>query len=267
LSAFPPRVELGRTGLRSSPIGLGSSYGLGERGVRSAFERGIRFFYWGSLRREAFGRGMAELCARERDELVVVVQTYARVAALMAPSLERALRKLRTERTDFLLLGWWNGRVPARIRDAAARLVERGLARAILVSCHHRPNFARAAHPGAEGEVFPRLDGSGKAVVSYTATSWGHLCDPGRIPAGERVPSAADCYRFALSNSAVDVALAGPRDERELEAVFEAIERGPLQPDEDAWLRRVGRSVRASEGRSIPWLFSLGQRNASERQS
>lgn len=271
MSAFPAVVELGDTGLRSSPIGLGSSYGLGARGVRSAFERGIRFFYWGSLRRGDFGRGLAELCARERDELVVVVQSYARAATLLRPSLERALRRLRTERADLLLLGWWNGRVPERIRDGAARLVDEGLARAVMVSCHHRPNFARlaeepafgalmvrynAAHPGAEREVFPGLAGRGKAVVAYTATSWGHLVDPRCVPPGERVPRAADCYRFALSNPAVDVALAGPRDERELEAVFEALERGPLDPDEDAWLRRVGAAVHATESPS-PWLVSL----------
>ena len=50
------------------------------------------------------------------DELVVVVQTYTRVASLMRASLERALRKLGIEQADLLLLGWWNKPIPARIR-------------------------------------------------------------------------------------------------------------------------------------------------------
>src|SRR5204863_8624468 len=104
-----------------------------------------------------------------------------------------------------------------------------------------------AAHPGAEQDVFPLLDGS-RGVVAYTATCWGRLLDPARIAGREPVPRASDCYRFALTNPAANVVLAGPRDRAELDEAMAALDRGPLDPDEMAWMRRVGalaRSLRA----------------------
>jgi aryl-alcohol dehydrogenase-like predicted oxidoreductase len=145
-----------------------------------------------------------------------------------------------------------------------------------MVSCHRRPTFAahaadpafgalmvryNAAHPGAEQDVFPQLPRPRPAVVAYTATSWGHLLDPRRLPPPtspeERAPTAADCYRFALSHPSVDVCLAGPRDERELESAFTALAAGPLDPDERARLLRLGATVRATEKSPVPWLFAL----------
>jgi aryl-alcohol dehydrogenase-like predicted oxidoreductase len=109
-------------------------------------------------------------------------------------------------------------------------LRERGLIRNIAISTHHRPLVSslsadpdigivhvryNAAHPGAEREVFPLLAGNGNqpGVVAFTATSWRQLLDPKRVPPGERVPAATGCYRFVLSNPAVDVCMAGPSNE------------------------------------------------------
>jgi aryl-alcohol dehydrogenase-like predicted oxidoreductase len=278
VSAFPARVEFGPSKLSCSPLAVASSYGLGARGVEHAFERGVNTFYWGSWRRRAFGRGLKTLCARRRDELVVIVQTYTRVAALMRPSLESALRRLGIERVDLLLLGYWNGPISPRIRDAALALRERGLARALMVSCHHRPSFAgfaadpalealmvryNAAHPGAEQEVFPNLSAGRPGVAAYTATSWGHLLEPDRLPPGLAVPSATDCYRFSLSHPTVDLVMSGPRDEAELAAGLETLERGPLDAEKLAWMRQVGAAVHASERNPVPWLFALRRRKHS----
>ena len=43
-------------------------------------------------------------------------------------------------------------------------------------------------------------------MIAYTATRWGDLLDPSKMPAGETTPSACDCYRFVLNQSAVDLA-------------------------------------------------------------
>jgi aryl-alcohol dehydrogenase-like predicted oxidoreductase len=272
VAGFPARVPFGRSGLEVSPLAVASSYGLGARGVEHAFERGVSTFYWGSWRRPDFGRGLAALAARSRDELVVVVQTYTRVALLMRPSLERALKKLRLERADVLLLGYWNSPIPERILEAAVALKERGLARALMVSCHQRPLFPRfaadprldalmvrynAAHPGAEEEVFGQLGEPRPGVAAYTATSWGHLLDPARLPAGEAPPAPADCYRFALSHPSVDLVMCGPRDEAELEGALAALERGPLGEEERARMLRLGQAVHASERAPAQWLFAL----------
>jgi aryl-alcohol dehydrogenase-like predicted oxidoreductase len=227
--------------------------------VRSAFERGINLFYWGSMRRRSFGKGLRTIAEQHREEIALVIQSYTRIAALMERSLDSALRRLRFEYADLLLLGWWNAPPPERILDAARSLIEAGKARHILVSCHHRPTFREyiddsgygaimvrynAAHTGAETEVFPHLDSSRPGVVSYTATRWGTLLDPRRTPAGEATPTATDCYRFVLNNPSVDVCMAGPADADQLQQALAALDRGPMTEEELAWMRRVGASVR-----------------------
>ena len=254
------RVPFGSLG-PVTPLGVASSYGLGASGVRRAFDRGVNVFYWGSLRKSSFGEGVADLARGHRDELLIVVQSYSRVGALLRPSLRSALKRLRVERADVLLLGLWNRPVPGRILAAAERCVADGLARGIMVSCHHRPAFGEhaaeprlaaimtrynAAHPGAEDEVFPALPAREQrplGVVAYTATSWGRLLDPARIPAGLARPRASDCYRFQLSHPRVDLAFCGPRDEAQLDEAMQALDRGPMDADEIAWMKQVGRAT------------------------
>ncbi|XXT24231.1 hypothetical protein WME94_22070 [Sorangium sp. So ce429] len=277
------RTTLGRTGLGVSRLGLASN-GACRRDVEWAVDQGINYLYWGSLRRPDFGAAVRHLARSRRAELVVVVQTYARVAALVRPSVELALRRLGLDHADVLLLGWWNEPPDARIVDAARRVCEAGKARHIMISCHRRATFARyiadptygaimvrynAAHPGAETEVFPHLDpgptapGDGArprpGVVAYTATRWGALLDPRLIPPGEPPPRGSDCYRFALTHPDVDVALCGAKTTDEVREALEALARGPMDAEELAWMKRVGAAVRsAPPGRSgnplISWL-------------
>ena len=54
---------------------------------------GVNYIYWGSRRRASFGEGLKRL-RPQRDQFVLVIQSYTRVAGLMAWSLERALRAL-----------------------------------------------------------------------------------------------------------------------------------------------------------------------------
>jgi aryl-alcohol dehydrogenase-like predicted oxidoreductase len=255
------KKPLGRSGVVTSRLGLGSSFGVDTADVERAFERGINYLYRGSLRKPPFGRAIANLAPKHRDRMVVVVQTYTRVAFLMRESLERALRQLRVEYADFLLLGWWPSPPPRRILDAAKDLVAKGRARHLMVSCHNRlafqalaadPSFGavmvryNAAHPGAEREVFPVLGSPPPGVVAYTATRWGALLRPELMPPGEQVPRASDCYRFALTHPAVDVCLAGPRNAAELDEAMSALDRGPMNDEELARLKRIGASVRAN---------------------
>jgi len=247
---------LGRTGLEAGRLGMAASYGVPSHAVEQAFERGVNYLYWGSFRRGPFGQALRNL-RPQRDRMVLVLQSYTRVAALMAPSVEIALRRLGFEYGDVLLLGFWSHSPPPRILDAARRLRERGLIRNIAISTHHRPLVSslagdhevgivhvryNAVHTGAEREVFPLLaeNGDRPGVVVFTATSWRQLLDPKRVPAGERVPTATDCYRFVLSNPAVDVCMAGPANEAQAGEALRAMELGPMTAEELAWMRRVG---------------------------
>ncbi|MBI3465233.1 MAG: hypothetical protein HY000_19580 [Planctomycetes bacterium] len=293
------RVPFGRSGRLVSRLGIGSSYGVGAAGVEAAYrDHGVNYFYWGTFRRGDFGRGVRQLARQHRDDLFIVIQTYSRVAALIRPSLQRALRKLRIEYADILLLGLFNQPPRPRLLEAASRLHDEGLVRQLGVSCHRRPTFAQyiaegvfdplmfrynAAHRGAEQDIFPHLVSRGSRVpdqpawaspetapsplvgegwgggaenregvarqgprpgtVSYTATRWGHLVDPARMPPGEPTPRASDCYRFVLTQPAVDVCLTGPANDEQLAEAMAALERGPMDEQERAWMRRVGDHV------------------------
>lgn len=258
------RILLGRTGLAVSRVGIGASYGISALGCREAFDMGVNYFYWGSLRRKGMAEAIRELAPRYRDQMVVVLQSYSRVAAVIPWSVKRALRQLGLECADILLLGWFNRPPREGIVEKCMELKDRGIVRYLGVSCHHRPTFQRyiadgvfdvlmarynAAHRGAEREVFPYLPAEGgPGIVCYTATRWGSLLSPRRVPAGEKVPRAIDCYRFVLSHPGVHVCLTGPANEHEMREALEALERGPLGEEELAWMRRVGDHVHRNRG-------------------
>jgi aryl-alcohol dehydrogenase-like predicted oxidoreductase len=259
MSDFTERVPLGRTGLVVSRLGLGASYGAPTRSYEEAFERGVNYFYWGALRRGLMGKALRRIAKTRRDELVIVVQSYVRAGFLVKASVKRALCSLGIDHADILLLGWYN-RAPAdRIVDAGLELRDKGLVGHLAVSGHERKMFPalvddtrygawhlryNAVHRGAEREVFPALEGRGveerPGVVTFTSTRWGQLCDPSRTPPGERTPSGTDCYRFAMSDPHVDVAIAGPGDGEQMRQALAALEAGPLSDEEQRWMRRVG---------------------------
>jgi aryl-alcohol dehydrogenase-like predicted oxidoreductase len=264
-------VILGRSGLSVGRLGVASSYGVPADALEMAFERGVNYLYWGSTRRERFGAGIRRLMrSAGRDKLAVVLQSYTRVAALMSPSVKLGLFRLGTEYADVLLLGWFNDPPPRAILDAALELKRRGLVRHLAISSHRRTLFPEierertfdiyhlrynAGHRGAEREIFPHLPvgPNGPGLVAYTATRWASLLNPRKMPAGEGTPSAADCYRFALSHASVNVCMTGPRSRADLEHALTALERGPMDPDELAWMARVGdhvsgRAPRAFDG-------------------
>jgi aryl-alcohol dehydrogenase-like predicted oxidoreductase len=256
---WPRKVALGKTGLEVSRLGLGSSYPAPARAYERAFDRGVNYFYWGSRRSGAMGSALRTVLPRARDATVVVVQSYARLGFWVKRSVEGSLRKLGIDHADVLLLGWYNDPPSRRILDAALSLRERGLVRHLALSGHRRSMFPEllgddsyaiwhlrynAVHRGAESDVFPALDAipheRRPGVVTYTTTRWGHLCDPKRTPTGERTPTGTDCYRFALSDPHVDVAIAGPANEGEMDQALRALDLGPMNDDELAWMRRVG---------------------------
>lgn len=257
-------ATLGRTGLRVGRLGVSASYGVPADAVLRACEHGVNYFYWGSRRTSAFAEALRQLASR-RERIVLTIQSYSRAASLIGWSLERALKAVRFDYADVLLLGMWNGEVPPRILDACRKARERGLVRFLGVSTHARrrvPVFAaegdfdvvhlryNAAHPGAEQDIFPQLQVDGRpGLVAFTATSWGQLVGKSafprghRIPPGEKVPTGTDCYRFVLTRPEIDVCMTGPSNAWQMDQALESLRRGPMSDDELAWMRRIGRAV------------------------
>jgi aryl-alcohol dehydrogenase-like predicted oxidoreductase len=261
-----PRI-LGRTGLKVGRLGVASAYGAPAAAFEEAFERGCNYFYWGSLRRAGMAQAIKNLCDRgKREDLVVVIQSYARSPYLMEIFCERALKCLNIQAADVLLLGWYNRRPPGSVLAQALALKDRGKFRFLGLSGHNRklfPELARegifdvfhirynAAHRGAETETFPPLQDLPPAarpgLVTYTATRWGQLLKQRNMPPGETAPAAADCYRFALSHPAVDVCMTGPKNLAQMREALRALDLGPLTEAELLRLRRVGNHLKGGK--------------------
>lgn len=246
---------LGRTGITVGRLGISAGYGVPAAAVEQAFDCGVNYLYWGSRRTGEFGTALRNLRPR-RAEMVLVIQSYSRVASLLRWSVERALRAIGYDSADVLLLGMWNKTPPDRIMDAALEVQRSGLARHLGVSTHNRPlapslaarfdviHFRyNAVHTGAERDIFPALPPDPPGLVSFTATSWKQLLRSRRIPANERTPTAADAYRFVLSRPEVDVCMTGPGDAGQVREALRALELGPMSDDELAWMRRVGDAI------------------------
>ena len=138
------------------------------------------------------------------------------------------------------------------------------MTRSIGVSIHDRQRAGRltedspldmlmirynAAHTGAEQDIFPYLAKRKPAIVSYTATRWRGLL---KQPKGWNGPvmTAADCYRFCLSNPHVDVVLTGPKNRAQLEENLNSLrQKGPLSEEEYQWMSEFGRVVHKASSR------------------
>jgi aryl-alcohol dehydrogenase-like predicted oxidoreductase len=203
---------------------------------------------------------LREALARDRGRYVVATgPLLGFFPGSLRAAAEKARRTLGTDVIDVLQL-FWLGKMSAftaSVQREMTALRDSGKVRWLCVSTHDRPRAGRlasdsildalmirynAAHPGAEGEIFPHLAARRPAIVSYTATSWRKLLAAPKGWSG-RVPSAGDCYRFCLSSPHVDVALMGPSTIGQLRENLAAVERGPLSAEEDAWMRAVGRAV------------------------
>jgi aryl-alcohol dehydrogenase-like predicted oxidoreductase len=255
-------------------MGVAGSYGIDSTDVRWAAEHGANYWVWG----RGFGKvtdGIREVLHRDREHHVVGMLGWGFFGWQVRRSVENALRKLGTDYLDVFKLGWL-GRTSIYsegIVDTLMRLKQEGKIVAIGTSIHDRKRAGRLAldseidlfmirysakHPGAEQEIFPHLSKRNPAVVSYTALAWGQLIRPlkgiamlpwpGRKSFNGPPLSPELCYRFVLTNPNVHVVLSGPQNREQLRQNLEAINQGPLDPDEMNWIRQYGQLVKSKKG-------------------
>ena len=244
-------------GKRVHRLGLATSHGIDQDGMRAALDAGVNYLFY---TRPGFGPVIREAIRRDRERYVIATGPVLGYFPFnIRRAVEKALRTLGTDYLDVCHL-FWAGKLSAlgpRTFEELLRLKEEGKIRAIGTSIHDRPRAGRlaedspidlfmlrynAAHPGAERDVFPHLARRHPAVVAYPATSWRKLL---RAPRGWKgpVPTAGDCYRFCLSSPHVDVVLTGPRSTAELRQNLAAVDAGPLGPEALDFMRRFGRAV------------------------
>ncbi len=260
---FDEKIVLGKTGLKVGRLGIASGYWAPPKAIEEAFERGCNYLTWGTFvkgysphMREALRNIVAK---GQRDRLVLSMFSYAHQPFLTEHFFRKGLKSAGLDYADVLILGGFYGRPSTRIIDGALRLKEKGLVRFLGLSSHKRLLIAgllkekafdifhlryNAVHRGAENEVFPLLPAADRpGIVGFTGTAWGGLLNGRKMPPGEKPPTAVECYRFVLSNPAVDVCMAGPRTIDQMKQNLNILQQGPMTDEELARMRRIGNYI------------------------
>ncbi len=258
-------VVLGRSGLKVSRLGIASGYGISGKPMEKAFhEQGINYFYWSSPRKSKFGDTLKNIASADREKAVIVFQTYDHLGMMMARYHEKGLSQLNIDYADALMLGWFNKPPKGRVVESALKLKEQGKVKYIAMSGHNRKTFSEmaqnpdspvdiymirynAVHKGAENDIFPNLpEKDCPGITIYTATCWRQLLKEGKMPAGEKPLSAAECYRFVLSDPHVHLCMTGPKNEQELEQALTVLDSPPLTVEEMTRIRKIGKHIHKS---------------------
>jgi aryl-alcohol dehydrogenase-like predicted oxidoreductase len=257
------RITLGRTGLKVGQLGISSSFGASASVYEEAFERGCNYFTWGTFIKgdsSQMKKAIRNLTFQgRRDDLVIAVNTYAHNAFLTKFFLNKRLKALGIDHIDVLILGYFSKPPSDRILEGANKLKEKGLVRYIGITSHNRKMYQELsrdsgidvlhvrynpAHRGAEKDVFPYFKFTDRpGIVSYTATRWGKLLNPNKMPPGEKPLTAADCYRYVLANSSIDVCMMGVKNMEELRENLAIFDAGSINNAEKERIERIGAFV------------------------
>lgn len=252
---------LGRTGLEVSRMGIASAYGLPAESIEKGFyEYGINYFLWSTPKNNKMGTALKNICKRDREKIVTVFQSYDHSGLLTPRSVEKGLKKIGSDYTDVLLLGWYNY-LPERVIEKAMMLKKEGKIKFIALSGHNRKLFGKlaadpdspidilmfrynAVHTGAEKDIYPHLpEKDPPGVTIYTATAWRKLLNPKKMPPDEKPLTAAECYRFVLSHPKTDLCFTGPSTAAQLDENVSAMEDGPLSTEEMTRIRKIGKYI------------------------
>jgi aryl-alcohol dehydrogenase-like predicted oxidoreductase len=248
----------------SCRLGLAGSPHVGEGFVDLAAAAGVNFFFFYNLSYAALTTGLRPLLAERREDVIVATGSECRDVTELRTYIDSVRRLLGIDTLDIFFIEYVS---PA---DDMAELLaadgvfseltacrERGEIRYVGFSAHsraltieliqsgrvdvlmHRYNMA---HRGPEERVLPAARAAGIPLVAFTCTRWGTLLrghgDWGR---DRPVPSAVDCYGFALSHPAVQVALTAPSTVAQLQSNLEVLKsRLPMGLDELNQWREYG---------------------------
>jgi aryl-alcohol dehydrogenase-like predicted oxidoreductase len=260
---FRKQTILGKTGLSVSRIGLASGYGgVPAIAVEKAFhEYGINYHFMSNPRNKIMETGLKNLASKNREKLVIAIQSYDHSGLFISRSVDGALKDLGIDYADILILGWHNSIPWNYTISECEKLKKSGKIRFLGMSGHNRTTFGKlaqdpnspidvfmtrynAVHPGAEQDIFPYIKSDSRpGITTYTATAWRKLLKPGNMPQGESPVSAADCYRFVLSNPSVDVCLMALSSEKEMDENLSALAKGPLSDMEMNRIRKIGEYI------------------------
>lgn len=280
LPKMTDRLALGESGLSVSPFCLGMV--SSEDTACAAFDAGINFFFlsadlhWPAY--ELARRGLEQLLGRGqgiREQVVVAVCSYVTQPEFCAGALQEGLLSIPgLDSIDVAIIGG------AYSEEFLTRLsVYREIAQyeafgikamgttfhdrtaAQLATNHNLVDLAliryNPIHPGASLDLFPHLTRKTDTLVYNFKSTLGSLPPERFAELGLNddywQPSITDYYRFALTRPEIDGLLCSPSTPKEVEALAQSLEEGPLDEEEVNYLLDLamldeGRGTLITEG-------------------
>ena len=187
---FLDRREIGKTGLTTGRIGSGSTFDASCEVIESAFDRGVNYLYWGTVRQPDFAKAIRNLTVQHRDELVLTIQSYSEDPGTIEAEVQEALASGGIENVDFLLLGNHAQQPHDGYYEVFEKMRDKGTVRFLSLSRHNRPMLPtlleahakgetpidllmlryNPVHRGAEKAVFPFVpETGGPFITTYTS--------------------------------------------------------------------------------------------------
>jgi aryl-alcohol dehydrogenase-like predicted oxidoreductase len=248
-------------GQPASTLGLAGSSAMETSCVALAFEAGVNYFFFYDLSHENLLNGLKPIVATGREQVLIATGSEDRNLGTLRQYLERVRRYLNVDVIDVFFAEYvtpsediaqtwavldelWAWKERGLIRYVGATTHNRALALDLIKSDRtevlmHRYNMA---HRKAQEQVFPMAQQAGIPVVAFTCTRWGELLQGHPNWQGE-IPTAADCYRYALHQKAVHLALTAPETQAQLEENLSVLHSPSLTPEAVAQWQEYGALV------------------------
>ena len=243
----------------ASILGLAGNNSIDARCLNKAFAAGINYFFFYEL--SAIKNLIDDLktsLADERQDIIVATGSESRNLQKIKQYLDLIRSRLNIDIVDVLFLEYVSPNDDLAYIQALLQEIEtwkeRGWIRYLGISTHNRAialdlikqgqidilmHRYNMAHRKAEKDVFPAAIEADIPAIAFTCTRWGALLK-GHLGWQDRIPTAADCYRYALSNKAISLALTSPQTLAELEENLQVLDRFQLTQTEKTLWRSYG---------------------------
>lgn len=245
-------------GQPASILGLAGSGAMDASFAALAFDPGVNYFFFYDFTYKNFLDGLKPIVANHREQVLIATGSDDRDRALLRQYLEQVRQYLNVDVLDVFFAEYispheditqrlavldelWAWKEKGLIRYVGATTHNRAIALDLIKSdrCEvlmHRYNMA---HRKAEEQVFPMAQQARIPVVAFTCTRWGKLLQGHPNWQGE-IPTAADCYRYALHQKAVKIALTAPETQAQLEENLSVLQVPEFTPEAIARWQEYG---------------------------
>ncbi|MFN3198991.1 MAG: hypothetical protein ACE366_11390 [Bradymonadia bacterium] len=268
--AGPPRAQRTLGGDAVSALAISGRYGLPEEGYELALSMGVNTFFW-EPEYAALTRWLRSLPDPQRRALSIIGGTFASEPRDIARDLEQMKTTLGISKVTAFILFWVRSK--ARLSAQNAELLWEARARGDVstfgLSTHDRGLALEALHQGwptlmirhsaghhsAEAEVMPLAEACGAEIITFSNLCYGQML---KARGGQPLPfTAADCYRYALSQKAVKISLSAPRVVKQLNANLDVLADPTLSPERQAMMRAYTQPIRGETRRLIRLLRNV----------